>query len=36
VKLTQPLERSQAQALRLHLVLDLHGQTLLFAARGAE
>ena len=36
VELAQPLERSQAQALRLHLVLDFHGQPLLLALRGAE
>ena len=36
VELAQPLERSQAQPLRLHLVLDLHAQALLLALRGAE
>ena len=36
VELAQPLERAQAQALRLHLVLNLRAEALLLALRPAE
>ncbi len=36
VEQTQPLERAQAEALCLHLILNFHAEPLLLALRGAE